>query len=106
MAKKGEKIIEDRLEKIQCFMELKTQELRVYVISELEALFRQAVLMERTAENREEWMKIWLMRFTRVTRRWRMGSIATDASKRAAEEAARAIHPPKGHVGIYHFIYG
>ena len=53
IVKMGETVI-----RIKNFCEIKTQELRIRLIDELERLFLYAKDMARTAENREAWMKI------------------------------------------------
>jgi len=50
--------IAETLNRILNFKELKTQDLRVKLITELERLFTLARSMAETAENREEWAKI------------------------------------------------
>lgn len=50
--------ISETLERINIFCQLQTQELRVKLISELERLFLFARDTAKTAENREEWVKI------------------------------------------------
>lgn len=51
------KIVET-LNRITNFCQLQTQELRVKLIEELERLFLFARDMARTADNREDWVKI------------------------------------------------
>ncbi len=53
-------ITEDRLSGLLRFSELKTQELRVKLINQLEGLFNHAAAMaqSRAVENREEWLRI------------------------------------------------
>ncbi|MCD6466224.1 hypothetical protein J7L27_07670 [Candidatus Bathyarchaeota archaeon] len=50
--------IDEKLNKLSIISELKTQELRVKLISELENLFNYAIQMARGAENRDSWVKI------------------------------------------------
>lgn len=58
MRKKRSYYIEKRLISILQFYELKTQELRVKLIAQLEQLFEMAINEARTAENRDDWMKV------------------------------------------------
>jgi hypothetical protein len=51
-------IAEEILKKIIIFKELKTQDLRVRLIADLEKLFRIAKAMAETAENREDWIRV------------------------------------------------
>jgi hypothetical protein len=49
---------EELVKKIQKFYELKTQDLRVKLISDLERLFQIAKQMAETVENSEDWIRI------------------------------------------------
>lgn len=59
MARKKRLIyVEQLLKKIVKINELKTQDLRVRLIADLERLFQIAKQMAETAENSEEWIRI------------------------------------------------
>lgn len=51
-------LIERRFNKLIQIFQVETQDLRAALISELEILFKHAVMMAKSAENREDWMKI------------------------------------------------
>jgi hypothetical protein len=51
-------IAEEILKKIIMLKELKTQDLRVRLIADLERLFQIAKAMAENAENREDWVRI------------------------------------------------
>jgi hypothetical protein len=51
-------MLEEKLKKIGILNEIKTQDLRVSLISDLEKLFTLARDMARAADNREDWIKI------------------------------------------------
>jgi len=58
MGKKRIVLIAEKLNKIMLISNLKTQELRVKLITELESLFNYAALMAKTADNRDDWVRI------------------------------------------------
>jgi hypothetical protein len=49
---------EELVKKIEKFCELKTQDLRVKLIADLERLFQIAKDMAETAENQEDWIRV------------------------------------------------
>ena len=58
MGKKRIVLINEKLNKIVLISSLKTQELRVRLISELEKLFIIARKMAESAENKDDWVRI------------------------------------------------
>ena len=58
MGKKRIVLISEKLNKIMLISSLKTQELRVRLINELEKLFIIARRMAESAENRDDWVRI------------------------------------------------
>ena len=58
MGKKRIVLIGEKLNKIMLISSLKTQELRVRLINELEKLFMIARKMAESAENRDDWVRI------------------------------------------------
>lgn len=58
MRYKRQTLIEKRFNKIVQIFQIETQDLRIKLIKELEVLFKHAVMMAKTAENRDDWMKI------------------------------------------------